>query len=609
MEFGGECVVLGTFIRRAWFAVAVTMALSMLSVSPAMAQGLPPQKDYYVGEGQVDLLRGTFLYNNTDIVAGSDGAEIALQRLYGVSDKGMGPFGTATTHNLHTAIYVSKFQEEPNGPGKPSYRFYVVIGGNRIETFYRGYGDPNFIYEGGTGGYQNLSYSVWNGPYVYTGPNGEVINFGTATIGGCFSVGLSAGWCGVANNITYADGTRWDFQYENVKYLKLVTTNRGFGIGVNYANTAAGTTITQACGVNLAQNYASVAVPCPSGVPIVQYGYGCGSTCGLTSYTDVGGQTTTYGLQSLGITSITSPGSGSPDLTISYHPSSGKVQSQTFANGATWQYSYSYDVPWDVTPFNYQTDVTSPTATFVRHEFYAEKPSFVQDELGRRTGFTYEWAAGVRVPKTQADPEGGITSYKYGVVPPYTYSAIRAPIEIRKLAKPGSGQADIVITQTFSSLASCANPKICEKPLTRTDANGNVTSYTYSPSHGGVLTETGPAVNGVQPQKRFEYAQRYAWILNSAGTGYVQASNPVWVLTRERYCRTTAASGASCAGGAADEVVTDYDYGPNSGPNNLLVRGVAVTADGQTLRSCYGFDVRARKISETKPAANLTSCP
>ncbi|NCP12216.1 MAG: hypothetical protein GW859_09770, partial [Sphingomonadales bacterium] len=59
----------------------------------------------------------------------------------------------------------------------------------------------------------------------------------------------------------------------------------------------------------------------------------------------------------------------------------------------------------------------------------------------------------------------------------------------------------------------------------------------------------------------------------------------------------------------ADEVVTDYDYGPNSGPNNLWLRGVAVTADGTTLRTCYGYDANGRKISETQPNANLGSCP
>jgi YD repeat-containing protein len=159
----------------------------------------------------------------------------------------------------------------------------------------------------------------------------------------------------------------------------------------------------------------------------------------------------------------------------------------------------------------------------------------------------------------------------------------------------------------------CENPKICNRPTSVADANNNITTYTYDPNHGGVLTETMPMVGGVAPQKRYEYAQRYAWFKNSSGS-YVQAATPVWVKTRERFCKTTAASGASCAGRSADEVVTDYDYGPNSGPNPLLVRGVVVTATNstgalETKRTCFSYDANGRKISETNAAANLSSCP
>jgi YD repeat-containing protein len=65
--------------------------------------------------------------------------------------------------------------------------------------------------------------------------------------------------------------------------------------------------------------------------------------------------------------------------------------------------------------------------------------------------------------------------------------------------------------------------------------------------------------------------------------------------------------------GAADEVIADYDYGPNSGPNNLWLRGqVATATDGgaaTSLRTCYRYDGLGRRISETQPEANLGSCP
>jgi YD repeat-containing protein len=76
-------------------------------------------------------------------------------------------------------------------------------------------------------------------------------------------------------------------------------------------------------------------------------------------------------------------------------------------------------------------------------------------------------------------------------------------------------------------------------------------------------------------------------------------------------CRSGNPSGAGCALGAGDEVVTDYDYGPDAAANNLLLRGQSVTADGTTLRTCFAYDGLGRKISETSPngTAGLAACP
>lgn len=148
--------------------------------------------------------------------------------------------------------------------------------------------------------------------------------------------------------------------------------------------------------------------------------------------------------------------------------------------------------------------------------------------------------------------------------------------------------------------------KRCAKPLTQTDAKGNQTDFTYDGNHGGVLTETGPAVDGVRPQTRFTYIQRQAWV--KSGGGYAPTGQPVWLLATKSICRTGLASGAGCAI-AGDEVRTVYDYGPDSGPNNLLLRGVIEDATGAALRTCYGYDWMGNRISETKPKAGLTACP
>ena len=121
------------------------------------------------------------------------------------------------------------------------------------------------------------------------------------------------------------------------------------------------------------------------------------------------------------------------------------------------------------------------------------------------------------------------------------------------------------------------------------------------------MSETGPIVNGIRPQMRYSYAQRYAWIKNSAGA-FVQAATPIWVLTQKSQCKSGAALGAGCAV-VGDEVRTTFEYGPNSGPNNLLLRGMVDDATGAALRTCYAYDWQGNKISETKPRANLATCP
>jgi RHS repeat-associated protein len=148
--------------------------------------------------------------------------------------------------------------------------------------------------------------------------------------------------------------------------------------------------------------------------------------------------------------------------------------------------------------------------------------------------------------------------------------------------------------------------KSANKPLSTTDARGFVTNWTYAPEHGGVRTETGPAVGGVTPQKRYSYVQRHARLADGSPAGPL-----VWLPDSVSTCRTGNPSGAGCALGAGDEVVTRFDYGPDSASSNLLLQGQSVTADGRTLRTCFAYDGLGRKISETSPngTAGLSACP
>ena len=191
-----------------------------------------------------------------------------------------------------------------------------------------------------------------------------------------------------------------------------------------------------------------------------------------------------------------------------------------------------------------------------------------------------------------------------GLYKHYAYDSRSNLISITQTPKANSGLSTIVQSATYPS--TCDYIVSCNKPTAVLDANGNETDYTYDAVHGGVLTETYPSANGIRSQIRRTYVQRYAWYLNATGT-MTRDANPVWLLATESYCRTGAASGSGCAL-ANDEVLTSYDYGPDSGPNNLILRGKTVTADGQTVRTCYAHDKQGNKIWETAPNAHPSSC-
>lgn len=270
------------------------------------------------------------------------------------------------------------------------------------------------------------------------------------------------------------------------------------------------------------------------------------------------------------------------------HPNLGSVT----RNQQTWTYAYEQcvaeerGVSWYLT----RTDPQGRTIKLRQLSAYS-MPDQYTDELGRESSFA-------------ASPTVGYAGFGYTEGNDVGKSlSSRNALAGRYLRGKNGG----TISTSASYDPVCSNLITCNRPNTTTDAKGNVTSYTYNPVHGGVLTVTGPAVNGVAPQTRYEYAQKYARLMTASG-GHAPAASPIWMLVREKFCRTTQGSVSGCAGGGADEVVTEYDYGPDSGPNNLLLRGVAVTADGQTRRTCFSYDQMGRKISETKSRAGLASC-
>ncbi|MEM6411027.1 MAG: hypothetical protein AAF683_05785 [Pseudomonadota bacterium] len=296
-------------------------------------------------------------------------------------------------------------------------------------------------------------------------------------------------------------------------------------------------------------------------------------------------------------------------------------------------WEYHYDLQFDgTTPWSQratQLQRINPEGNADRWTSNLEKAfSGHQDPLGRNTGVTIEsltWFPGT--PETCDDLHGRCRwqrqLYRYNAFGHHETAFERDNMGRvkRKIVSPngtsiGFPGGDITIESdaqvtSYGYIANCSlDPRNCYKPIWLTDPLGNRTDYEYSSVHGGVTRVRRPAVDGIRPEVRYSYDDRHAWLRNSSG-GYSQAADPIWLLSSEYTCRSSAMlSNGDCAAGPTDKVVTTYEYeaGSSSKGSNVFRIGAAVIADGQTLRTCYSYDELGRRISETQPKANLASC-
>ncbi|QDX26163.1 RHS repeat-associated core domain-containing protein [Sphingomonas suaedae] len=198
----------------------------------------------------------------------------------------------------------------------------------------------------------------------------------------------------------------------------------------------------------------------------------------------------------------------------------------------------------------------------------SERLKSVTNGVGKTVSYQHD-ASGRLTRVTQ--PEGNYTKL--------TYDGRGNITETRAVAKSGSGLSDIVETASFPS--TCSNPVTCNQPTSTTDARGKTTDYTYSSTHGGVLTVTLPAPSGsgTRPQTRYTYATQQAQIKNGYGS-IVGSGQNVTLLTGVSQCLT----GSVCTG-TDDEQKQTIAYGSTGVANNLLPTSVTVAAGDGTVSS------------------------
>jgi hypothetical protein len=479
---------------------------------------------------------------------------------------------------------------------------------------------------------------VWNGSnYTLSDKTGAVYTF--APIPGYNGGGYNHPKARPLS-VVYADGHRIDITYNSAAEEIFLKSNRGYAVRYELLN---GGATVKICTFNLANTYVTSATSC-TGTGAQQtitatYEFTSPDYKRLTSFVDVEGRTSMAAYGSSGLQCeiqqtyeqcagaflqcITFPDSTTCEFTNHFGPQPGEpheltkpnqVRRQIQPDGQEWTYGYDFPIKGDDDP-----------------------PFFPGDP---RLHYSYSWGGGPGGFAFQADFQRGLVRSLSVTGQPYTaleYSGmdinkityaegnsvavLRDHIgnahKITEKAKPGSGEPDKVTEQGFPYAPAYASPYICDaaswtlctKPMWQKDPLGNQIDFTYDPAHGGVLTETGPAVNGIRPQTRYTYVQRNAMV-KDAGGNIVATQPPIWLLASTSSCKTGAASGAGCAI-TGDEVTTTYDYGPTTGANNLLLRGTVADATGTTpIRTCYTYDAVGNRLSEIKPAPGAwASCP
>lgn len=231
-------------------------------------------------------------------------------------------------------------------------------------------------------------------------------------------------------------------------------------------------------------------------------------------------------------------------------------------------------------------------------EWGASRRSFVstKDRLGRQVTYNFN---------DLVEPAG--TTYPLGNAVQLTYDARFNVTQQTVTPVSGSNQAPLVTIFTYPASCTAQNQAFCNKPLTMVDPRGGQTDYSYNTA-GQITSQTLPAApDGTRPRKVFSYTMRTAYI-KDAGGNPVAAGPAISMLVQTIDCTTF----TPCTG-TADEIVTDIDYGPASGLNNLKPRGVAVTAknatgSSETRRTCYTYNYFGEQASETKPLGTSGGC-
>jgi YD repeat-containing protein len=580
--------------------------------SLARADIIPP-KNYAVTPGGLNFADGSLAYSVTDLAIGT----MKLERFYRTSRQQPNdpPFGTNFSNNFD--IYVAISRRTISDPKRP-----IVHIGNKASGVYVISSPTGNIAANNTDAYRGNLTKVGN-KYVYvdgSDGSGTVYTFSDTVQ----ATGMT--WASDSRKIetiAFPDGRRQNFYYNSGGYLRLVEDSAGYAMLFDVNGSG---DVTAACAFNRSRTFVDTTSTCTGSTLKATYGYTITlSKPYLTSVTNSLGQVTTYTNANFGMTCVKPPGFSSCTMTLSDHTT--RIGSQTLLDGGTWTTSgmspdvlNNPDANYDYECAN-EASFTDPNNKTTYGTFTGTSPCTLTDPLGHSTRFFFEGAHqfqdtgpiyrdGTFLTKA-VYPEGNIYLAEY--LGPFRSVSKETLIEKPHDSLPESSLASLIKEYHYGS---CSGPtgsyQNCAKPTWILDPKGNRTDLAYG-LHGGMTSEMKPApTSGAsRPLKLWTYVQRNAY-LKFPGEVMI-AADPIWMLSSETQCQTAAGAANSnplCDTSAGAPIVTtNYQYGADGSPYSLVLLGATVVADGQSRRTCYSYDDYSRRISETKPKANLSVCP
>jgi RHS repeat-associated protein len=528
-------------------ALACALLATTSLCFPAIAHAESPAPQFTsVDDHGVDLVSGLPFLKMEEGGIGSGPGRVSMQRIWsadaGFQDNWSGGLYRITTSKMY--VQIAGISDTFSGSGT---------------TWTSDKADGATLTVDGQG--------YWN----YTARDGTRIQFSQLPGEKSFNCPSSdASQCRVPLSIIAPSGLKFTLTWEEMQdgglYRRLtgVSSSAGYSLAIQYVPDTPGPGKPGTEWWNRSTVTFNNSANPPSQAPTITYAY---PTSGIINVTDPAGRTWRLTTNSPGdrLLGVRRPGSASDNISYSY--TTGTVSSAT-KDGVTNTYSRS------VIGSIVTETITNPLSqqTVVITDLNKGRPTSFKNGLNKTWSYAYD--SNSRLAQVVAPELNSVT---------YGYDG-RGNVTTTTRHAKSNGVPDIVTSATFD--ATCTNVVKCNKPNSTTDAKGNVTDYTYDPTHGGVATITSPApiLGGTRPQTRNSYSQ----VTSASG-------DLAYMLTGVSACQT----GSSCAG-TADETKTTTVYN-----SNLLATSVTSGNGTGTLAatSTMTYDARGNLDTVDGPLA------